>query len=590
MYAVSQTYWNNVWLSARQVNIKVRFDGTVSGSESKWLNINNMKSFAISDKIMNDTKFEIGNAVMRTFNTTFFDEDGSIFAIGLGGATADVYFELNGEEVFYSRFYVNEVYKKGIQIQCECVDAMAYADVDYEPTLAYPASLYMVAQDVANCCGLTFTDTAFKNSDIEIPSAPTGATCRQMFQYIAQISGTNAKIKRSSSKDITFVGFTNTNVLVDKSAIFSLETAENPIRVTGVSYGKDYNVGFNEYVIALQNNPILDLLEETTILSVLESINDKYSSLSYYPGKATINFNAAFETGDIIKITDKAGNQRDIIISQINVTGISQMRITSSGATKEQNKYVSAGGTSAKIAEILKQVSDIEHKQIPNLSQAIVDATEQITGAISGHVYIPEPNDPYGLSTGQILIMDAATPAEATNVWRWNLNGLGFSSGGVNGVFATAMTMDGKINAAFIATGILNASIIKTGILASENNYSWIDLETGEFNLGNGALTFSGGTLNIQKEIDDINDKINEQRGYVRIDANEPSITIGATENGANVKIENDIVTLSGSDNSKATLESSKFIVEQSQTNKLYFGDTAVWTVNNGHVSLKAVN
>ena len=44
MYAVSQAYWNNVWLPARQLTIKAVINGTVVGSEPQMLNMNNIKS------------------------------------------------------------------------------------------------------------------------------------------------------------------------------------------------------------------------------------------------------------------------------------------------------------------------------------------------------------------------------------------------------------------------------------------------------------------------------------------------------------------------------------------------------------------
>ena len=40
----------------------------------------------------------------------------------------------------------------------------------------------------------------------------------------------------------------------------------------------------------------------------------------------------------------------------------------------------------------------------------------------------------------------------ASKVWQWNINGLGYSSNGVNGPYEIAMTKDGRIVADFITT------------------------------------------------------------------------------------------------------------------------------------------
>ena len=73
--------------------------------------------------------------------------------------------------------------------------------------------------------------------------------------------------------------------------------------------------------------------------------------------------------------------------------------------------------------------------QSDTLRMAIENATALITAATTGHV-VTRPEE--------ILIMDTADKNTAKKVWRWNLNGLGYSSTGYNGTFGTAITMDGK--------------------------------------------------------------------------------------------------------------------------------------------------
>jgi len=177
--------------------------------------------------------------------------------------------------------------------------------------------------------------------------------------------------------------------------------------------------------------------------------------------------------------------------------GLSSQSVRGSGQTTEQNKYVSKGPITARVSEILKQIDNIENEQLPALSQAIIDASELITSSISGYIYIPEENDPYGLSVGQLFIMDNAIPTHASKVWRWNLNGLGYSDSGINGMYGIAITMDGKINASYITTGILSADYVRTGLLSSSSGETWINLDDGTFNLG-GKVTFDGTNFNVE--------------------------------------------------------------------------------------------
>ena len=95
------------------------------------------------------------------------------------------------------------------------------------------------------------------------------------------------------------------------------------------------------------------------------------------------------------------------------------------------------------------EIQDIDTSSI--LEQATENATELITQAMGGYVY--KTND-------ELYIMDNEDPNQAVHVWRWNINGLGYSSTGINGDYGLAMTMDGQIVANFITTGQIDTSVI----------------------------------------------------------------------------------------------------------------------------------
>ena len=75
------------------------------------------------------------------------------------------------------------------------------------------------------------------------------------------------------------------------------------------------------------------------------------------------------------------------------------------------------------------------------LQRAIENATALITSAMGGFVV---------KTNNELLIMDTDNIETATKVWRWNINGLGYSSTGYEGPYALAMTMDGR----FVADAI----------------------------------------------------------------------------------------------------------------------------------------
>ncbi|EJF8928862.1 phage tail tip lysozyme [Enterococcus faecium] len=144
------------------------------------------------------------------------------------------------------------------------------------------------------------------------------------------------------------------------------------------------------------------------------------------------------------------------------------------------------------------------------LVQNVLNATAWITGNSGGHVVFRPEKAP-----SEILIMDTENVASAKRVWRWNLNGLGYSDNGVNGPFDIAMTSKGEIVADFIKVGTINAEVFETS-----------------FNAYGDVLKLVKGTLQIWNE----NKKIMEltKKGMEFWNSKESIGTIGTTDSAGN--------------------------------------------------------
>lgn len=151
-----------------------------------------------------------------------------------------------------------------------------------------------------------------------------------------------------------------------------------------------------------------------------------------------------------------------------------------------REKYIETefGDTKANLADtILQTTKEIEEK--PNttaMEKAVKHATEMITGNLGGYVILHDSNGDG--EPDEILIMNTPDIATATQVWRWNKNGLGFATS-YTGQYGTAITQDGQIVADYITTGVLNAGRIKAGVLSDTGNNSTINMTTGEAKLKN---------------------------------------------------------------------------------------------------------
>lgn len=136
----------------------------------------------------------------------------------------------------------------------------------------------------------------------------------------------------------------------------------------------------------------------------------------------------------------------------------------------------------------INQISTTVDKQPSVWQKAIETATALITGASGGYVVLNPSEKP-----SELLIMNTPDISTATKMWRFNVNGLGFSSNGYNGPFPLAMTMDGAIVADRITTGVLQG--IK--IIATIGSIAGWKME-------NGVLVSDDGSM----KLDSVNNTI----------------------------------------------------------------------------------
>lgn len=157
------------------------------------------------------------------------------------------------------------------------------------------------------------------------------------------------------------------------------------------------------------------------------------------------------------------------------------------GKEELQKTYTSSSHSQATAiqqhAEQLRQnIDSVIEKERENTSNILNQATH-------GYVVL-DPNS----GPERILIMDTNSVDTATKIWKWDMNGLGYSKSGINGPWGIAITMNGQISADYILTGELDASLIKVGKIQDVKGLNYWNMETGEFALASTA-TVGGKTV-----------------------------------------------------------------------------------------------
>ena len=174
-----------------------------------------------------------------------------------------------------------------------------------------------------------------------------------------------------------------------------------------------------------------------------------------------------FKLFDQVRCISKPhGLDRLFPIHEINIPLNDPNRVTYKMGTSVKNTSLS-GITAAQNDSIMNRISNIP--SFTNLLDAAKqNATEILNMRTQGYVTIVEENE----ESQALIISDTPDWLNATKLWKFNLNGLGYSKNGGN-TYDLAITMDGHIVADFIDTGVLSDGV---GL-----NY-W-NLSTGEFTL-----------------------------------------------------------------------------------------------------------
>lgn len=158
---------------------------------------------------------------------------------------------------------------------------------------------------------------------------------------------------------------------------------------------------------------------------------------------------------------------------------------------KEEYTDLMIGSYKKPFADISGKIDQIVKDEVSGMETSFLDkakeaATDLINSGFGGHVRVyPD----------RILIMDTKDEKTAKKVWQWNINGLGYSSKGINGPYGLAMTMDGSIVADYITTGTLTAALLKTGVVKGNN--LTIDLDSGSVSFQKGTIQRNDGRFKI---------------------------------------------------------------------------------------------
>lgn len=584
MYPVTDLYKEEIKKNGRLFTCNIIIEHSQGTLELSDVDLS-QGSLVYSESSQDGEEFTVGATVASDISFTIFNKPeyeniqfmgATVFVtIGLlvkGGMGEDVHFlqasqpspmsdrtDEIWEYVKLGRFNIDDVNKKDSTITLKAMDNMINLDKPYSLSkLSYPATLYQIYTNICSIGDISIGTLDFPNKNYLVSERPSNElTLRDVLGYVAELSGTFAKCNRNGALELGW--YKPTDLEIEPNIRYDFIPSDDVVQIKGVvatakveneeddseKESVTYLAGSEDYAIDLSENPLLQGDYETVLPNIFNNVKDTI----FTPYTSSFKGNPAIQAGDIIKQIDKNGTIYNTLVTKMTYKYRGKGSLEAKGLPEVSKGY--KGSTNRKIAEIRRKIDVEVGDKITDLEQAMLEATELITGQMGGHVLKRE---------GELLIMDNPNPDLAQKIWRWNLAGLGYSNTGINGPYGLAMTMNGAINANFITTGLLSANLVRTGLLESQDGSSWINLDSGNFNLKD-KIKFIDNKFNLSLVGTDANvevdEKINSAKSSVEQYADGIVSAVSSTANSAYSTANSAISTASSAQSTANTANSN---------------------------------
>ncbi len=308
-------------------------------------------------------------------------------------------FEEKWEYVPLGRFNIDDVNRQRNTIQLKAIDNMINLDKSYSLSkLSYPATLYQIYVNICNVADIPVGTTNFPNKDYVVKIRPDDdLTLRDVLGYVAELSGTFAKCNRHGVLELKW--YEQTDIELEPMNRFNFKPSDDVIQIKGVMAtvdGTTYLAGSEDYAIDLTENPLLQGDYETVLPNILANVENTI----FTPYTSDWQGNPAIQAGDIIKQIDRDGKEYNTLVTK-SIYKYRGRSVLEGRGLPEISRGGYKGSTNRKIAEIKRKIDVEVGDKLTDLEQAMLDATELITGQLGGYVLKRE---------NELLIMDNPDP------------------------------------------------------------------------------------------------------------------------------------------------------------------------------------
>ena len=528
MYPVTNEYKSAVNAADRKWKVRLNIE---TAFEVLELTENDIieRSLKLKDGVISGTEFSLGGVVAADFSVSIINRDGQYDFVQFNGAIIrpQIGLEVSGdyEWVPLGEFTVDEparpIKTPGRpfeSVYLQAADNMIKFDRPFSNVpVTFPCSALALLSAVCLHCGVSLATTDFLHDNYMIAARPEGdMTCRDIVSYIAELAGGWARCNRFGQLELGWFknpgavqeaeidGNTDsadggdfnwwnsrafdggafveeeTDAVLDGTNRYDFAIDDDPIVITGLAFETDEAFllgGSDRYAMIMSDNPLI----QDNPKSVVKAIWERLRGFTFMPFRSYRRDDPAMQAGDMVEHIVNGKTYRTIITEYNYVFG-GKCLMAAVGASEAAAGY--RPYTEKKVSQLRRKIAD-KQEQINALDSAVKNAFAMLAGVWGG--YVINGDELGGEHQGRIYLSDHKDITQAQKIWVYSLGGIGYFPNGLSGEPGSAWTADGQIVASLVT-----ASMIRTGLLQSLNGESWIDLDNGQFSLGNGALVWDG--------------------------------------------------------------------------------------------------
>lgn len=513
---------NRNYLEYADITLK---DGTV-------LNLTNRDlwngGLSVEDAVSSESSFDIGSAIINkgtlTINNIYDEfsdyvfEDAEVVAyVGL-----ELPYETT-EKIRKGTYAVDEPSYNGSIITLSCLDNMRKFDRPYsESTLAYPATLSAIVRDACSVCGVTLQTVSFPHDDFVIQTRPTdeATTFREVISWAAQIAGCFCRCDVYGRLEVKWYDQTalENPSIVDWSAenpegtenahwiksnysapVVSLED----VVITGVQVIEKnesenteeqlttYQSGTDGYVISIEDN---ELIKNGAGQTVAGWLGEQLIGVKFRKATVIHASDPTIEAGDIAVVTDRKGNNYNIIVSSTKFsTGASQNTV-SAAENPARNSAVRYSAQTKTYVEWRKAIG----KEKSEREKALDDLADRLANSPGVFTTVETQSD----GSKVYYLHNKPNLSESDMVWKMTAEAWGVSTSKDeegNFIWNAGMTVDGDTIVRILTAIGVNAKWINAGAItvkdASGNIVFQVDMDTKSVIISGDSIKIGNQTL-----------------------------------------------------------------------------------------------